>query len=128
MQLLLYRTMYTPSATIGLITTPNTEWATLEPPWRHDAPGLSCIPSGMYVLIPHNSPAHPDTWEIKDVPGRTEILLHPGNSSHDTEGCILVGTYATLFAGTPQLVASDIAYDRLRGHLAGSATHALVIL
>lgn len=63
---------------------------------------LTCIPAGIYVCIAHNSPKHPDTWEVTNVPGHTDILIHPGNFAsevrigeiiHHTDslGCILPG-------------------------------------
>ncbi len=50
-----------------------------------------CITPGVYNCIPHDSPKHPDTYEILNVPGRTSILIHTGNYASDTEGCILPG-------------------------------------
>ena len=62
-----------------------------------------CITQGLYNCIPHNSADHPETWELLNVPGRTEILIHVGNYAlpyidkngihkpSDTKGCILVG-------------------------------------
>lgn len=32
-----------------------------------------------------------ETFEIKDVPGHTGILIHPGNFQSDSEGCVLIG-------------------------------------
>lgn len=51
----------------------------------------SCITQGLYNCIPHDSPKHPHTWQLLNVPNRTEILIHNGNYLKDTEGCILVG-------------------------------------
>jgi hypothetical protein len=70
---------------------------TLELPKGDGGSGF-CITQGLYNCIPHNSPKHPNTWELMKVPGRTSILIHAGNygcevNGHlsDTEGCILPG-------------------------------------
>jgi hypothetical protein len=54
------------------------------------------IPEGSYqcVLGQHQlkgmaQPFH--TYEVTNVPGHTNILIHPGNYNADSEGCILVG-------------------------------------
>jgi len=64
---------------------------TCELPWNDNKPETSCIPSGFYNCIPHNSPAHPNTWEVTGVPNRSEILIHNGNIIEESKGCILVG-------------------------------------
>ncbi len=64
---------------------------TCELPWNNNKPSVSCIPSGFYNCIPHNSPKHPDTWEVSNVPNRSGILIHNGNTIADSDGCILVG-------------------------------------
>ena len=62
---------------------------TLERPWLDNQIGVSCIIAGTYQVI-KNTIAKP--WRLLDVPGRTEIDMHAGNSIKDSEGCILVGT------------------------------------
>lgn len=37
---------------------------------------------------------------VRGVKGFEEILIHPGNSDGDTEGCLLVGLQASLIGGT----------------------------
>ena len=64
---------------------------TMERPWLDNAPDVSCIPTGTYPVIRHNSPSHPQTWEITNVPNRAGILIHNGNVDFQSEGCILVG-------------------------------------
>lgn len=69
---------------------------TLELPWRNNEPFHSCIPDtpGMdsYTLKLRWSKTHKQHFAVSGVPGRTDILIHPGNFFHDTEGCILPGS------------------------------------
>lgn len=65
--------------------------ATLEDPWRNNAPFISCIPKGTYVCQRVRSPKFGDTFEVMKVSAREHILFHWGNDIDDTEGCILVG-------------------------------------
>jgi hypothetical protein len=71
--------------------------ATLELPWRSNAPRVSCIPAGTYPV----QYAWSDRWNmlvplVLDVPHRDMIEFHVGNFARDTEGCILVGTAASV--------------------------------
>lgn len=52
----------------------------------------SCIPDGTYRVTKHTSPKFGKTFWVRDVEGRTAILIHPGNYHYHTLGCILVGT------------------------------------
>ena len=52
------------------------------------------IPAGRYTvkLMPAAAnPKHGASWEVQNVPGRTDILFHTGNDENDSDGCILVG-------------------------------------
>ena len=51
----------------------------------------SCIPEGIYPVVRHTSPKFGKTFWVKNVPGRSAILIHPGNYYYHTLGCILVG-------------------------------------
>ena len=63
---------------------------TLEPPDKQNKPNKSCIPAGMYSIAQKISPSYGTTWWVKDVPGRSNIIFHPGNTLSDTLGCILL--------------------------------------
>jgi hypothetical protein len=68
---------------------------TVELPDRDNAPNVSCVPFGDYVIRKHNSPKFGkclkvfDKDGVSEVSGRSEILIHAGNTTSDTEGCIL---------------------------------------
>lgn len=66
---------------------------TLEDPWKGNRIGESCIPPGTYKVSPHTGFKYKNVWILEKVPGRTEILIHSGNSITDTRGCILAGKY-----------------------------------
>lgn len=55
---------------------------------------ISCIPAGRYPLrrTIYHKYGYP-TYEVANVPGRSRILIHPGNTEEDTMGCILPGIY-----------------------------------
>lgn len=52
-------------------------------------PGEYLCVKGMHQLAHMNQPF--ETFEIIDVPGHSNILLHVGNTNDDSEGCVLLG-------------------------------------
>lgn len=64
---------------------------TLEDAWRDNARQVSCIPEGRYAIQRHNSPKFGEVFLVAKVPNRSHILIHAGNTHHDTHGCILLG-------------------------------------
>lgn len=64
---------------------------TLELPWKDNKPRVSCIPEGTYKAIKHISPKFNKSFWLQNVPGRSEILVHPGNYTSQILGCILPG-------------------------------------
>ena len=71
----------------------------MEPPWRGNRRNRSCIPAGLYEVVPHLSPRHRRCLLVTLVPGRSHILFHAGNLGGDvergwhthTQGCLLPG-------------------------------------
>ncbi|MGL4296253.1 MAG: DUF5675 family protein [Aestuariivirga sp.] len=101
---------------------------TLERPWLDNQAGVSCIPAGRYRCRRVRSPKFGITFEVCDVPGRSHILFHSGNTIEDTEGCILVGEE---FSGTwdaPMLVSSRRGFLELFSYLEGIPEFDLNIL
>ena len=64
---------------------------TCELPWKENQANVSCIPPGSYGAVRVQSPRFGNTFEVKNVEGRTHILFHKGNSIKDSRGCILLG-------------------------------------
>lgn len=64
---------------------------TLELPWKDNKQNISCIPKNHYEAQKHVSPNFGKSIWIKNVPNRTEILIHKGNFYTDILGCVLVG-------------------------------------
>ena len=82
---------------------------TLELPWRSNDKNVSCIPEGSYSVIKANSPRYGECFYFRDVPARSGILIHVGNSVADTRGCILVG----LDTDDKNVLHSLLAMDRI---------------
>lgn len=83
---------------------------TCEEVWQFNQRNTSCIPGGKYVCKRVNSPHHGPTFEVTGVPGRTEILLHKGNTVKDTEGCILVGETFSMLEGVVSIGESGLGF------------------
>ena len=66
---------------------------TLEPGDLLNAPFVSSIPAQQYWVERYHSAKYGDTFKVKNVPQRDNILFHPGNRVIDTEGCVLVAQY-----------------------------------
>lgn len=124
-ELWLIRMAETDAYTFGRIE--NAEHAqlcvTLEEPWRDgNGDGLgdrsvSRIPAGDFDGFVRLSPSRGyEVPELKNVPGRSNIQIHKGNSVADTEGCILVGTD---YGPNGTIRESKKAFDRLMATLNG---------
>lgn len=153
MNLTLVRHSYGKQCTLGYLFVGGHTFATLEEGWRPDPDGPggqrretglkeSCVPDGLYSLVPHNTPKHPNTWALVnhalgiyqqpgDIPagqkyGRSAILIHSGNTVADTEGCILVGARHGWVDGQDAVLESRNALLQLRDAL-GPISHTLEI-
>ena len=105
MKLTVTRHIITPNSTIGMLDVDGVfQCYTLEPPLA------AAIPDGTYPLkllpSPHFMRPMP---HVCDVPGHTEIELHPGNFPKDTKGCTLVG----MERGTDAIWRSQDAFAAL---------------
>ena len=72
--------------------------------------GQTAIPYGTYsVVIDHSNRFNRDMPHILNVPGFEGIRIHSGNTSADTEGCLLLGT---TWAGKDFVGNSKLAFDQ----------------
>ena len=89
MKLKLIRT-YFPEGTNGILLLDGAViCSTIELPWKNNQSRISCIPEGEYPLIKRYSPHLKWHLEVKDVPARQFILIHPANDAiTELKGCI----------------------------------------
>lgn len=70
---------------------------TYELPWHDNKINISCIPPGRYLAKKavygrsKQKKYRYNSFIVVNVPGRTGIFLHIGNSIEDSRGCILMG-------------------------------------
>lgn len=96
MELILTRT-YHAKGTNGVLEVNGKPFCfTIELPWKNNAPRLSCIPEGSYPLVKRFSVDFKQHLLVRQVPGRSFILIHPANNAlRDLQGCIAPVTTLT---------------------------------
>lgn len=110
-QLRLVRVSEYNGATCGvLIIDDQPEFVTLEDAWRDNQRLISCIPQGRYKVKLHRSPKFGLTYQVMDVPERSQILFHAGNTHKDTNGCILLGMQFGRIGSELAILASRSAF------------------
>ena len=105
---------------------------TLEDEYRDSkVPGKTRIPNGRYEVKLRKTGGHDERYAVKfpelhggmlhlvDVPGFKHILVHIGNTHHDTAGCILVGSAIERDGQDFRLVRSTQAYRNIYPVIAG---------
>ena len=102
--------------TLGVLTDGKFFLYTLENPWLDNAPNISCIPAGTYTVVEHNGSKYKGVWRLENVEGRYSILIHWGNTSANTQGCILVGTGVGELGGHKAVLSSREAIELLRAY------------
>jgi len=94
--LLIIRDTFTKNSTIGKLYLNGEQMCdTLENPYLNNQKNISCIPAGEYkvrIRVARESATRDYVHLlVQDVPNRSYILFHRGNTAKDTSGCILVG-------------------------------------
>lgn len=93
---------------------------TIELPWRNNQQMISCIPQGLYNVVPHNTSKFHNAFRLLNVPARDGILLHSFNYASDvkkgrdwqhseTDGCI--GPGLDYDKSVPMIKKSVLAMD-----------------
>lgn len=131
------RYAYWPFGTFGYITFGEGKGFSLEHTFvgRHapnaKPPIYTCLPEGDYVLEPHNSVAHPDTWALVNPVLKvyhyafdgmpegawTVCLLHPASLESQLEGCIAQGKALAFINGTLGVTGSVDTYGLLHDYI-----------
>lgn len=106
---------------------------TLELPWRDNQKDISCIPLGEYTCKRVNrrylsgGGFVDHTFEVLDVPDRSGILFHVGNTYSDTHGCILLGSEHRMRDGELFLAKSKQAFFAFMDYMEGEENFRLNI-
>ena len=108
----LRRTFCSDEVTLGFLSTGKNIYATLELPDRANTVNISCIPEGAYVCK-RGAIRGKMCYFLKDVPGRTSIAIHRGNTVDDTRGCILIGSIFGKFYGEFTVIESKKSMEKL---------------
>ena len=90
---------------------------TIEPPWKNNQTNISCVPIGEYVVryLPRSaSGKYKKVYHVLNVPNRSAILIHKGNTVKHTRGCILPGMKKGVLGNLPAVFSSATALRRIR--------------
>lgn len=124
--LIMYRKSKDDSS-VGVIFAGNTVLHTIErpliegPKWRGGKPFASCVPFGLYKLIPHSSSKYGNVWalvnpelgvyhykaERMQETDRYGILIHAANWVRQLSGCIAVGLGASYSISLNEYMVSN---------------------
>lgn len=121
MEITLYRTKTDQYGTHGRIEdgVGNVLCYTIERPWLDNAHDVSCIPEGTYQCDPHTKSNNgQDCWILDNVPDRSGVLIHTGNTDQDSEGCIIIG----LLSNDAGVSESELALQKLKSRLPSTFT------
>ena len=104
-RVILTRWAKNPRQTLGRLTLDDQSWLTVERSYTDVA--HPCIPAGSYPLVldMYHRGGYP-AYEVRDVPGRSRILIHAANRASELEGCIAPGEAMDIVQGEIGVISS----------------------
>ena len=116
----LARLGYLPMATFGMFRLSDAlTLPTVELPWKHNQPNVSCIPVGVYIIkLDDYKGEYPD-YKVLDVPNRWAIEIHRANVPTELRGCIAPGTAFGYIKSQWGVTNSKIAHGQFMNWLNG---------
>ena len=101
---------------------------TLEPSNHLNKRFISCIPEGQYSCKMNESSMHVNTFYVIDVPERSGIFFHAGNTIIDTRGCILLGSEIMMMGNSKRGVINSVnTLNRFKTVIGGESKFSLTI-
>ncbi len=97
-----------------------------ELPYKDNQRNISCIPQGEYICrVRYSYRFKRMLYEVEGVPGRSAILIHPGNFCgdrskglrSDLHGCIALGKHFGVLAGQKAVLNSRLAVNEFMDRL-----------
>jgi hypothetical protein len=126
-KLAIVRDEHTATETLGRLYCDGAQVAyTLELPWLNNANNVSCIPKGTYQVVPRFSARFKSHLHVLNVPGRSFILIHPGNTHKDIEGCILPGLKRGKLGGLNAVLSSRKSMAELLAYVSGKEIELII--
>lgn len=100
---------------------------TLEPEDWANMPSRSSIPAQQYLCKRVTRPRFGETFEVINVPERSDILFHAGNIVEHTAGCILLGKHVGKLRGQRAILNSGATFLRFMAEMVGEDRFHLTI-
>jgi hypothetical protein len=100
---------------------------TLEPPDILNEQNISSIPAQQYECRKYTSTRYGNTFQVTGVPGRSDILFHPGNFKGNTRGCILLAQHFGKIKGDRAILNSGATFDNFMALMRNVNTFHLTI-
>jgi hypothetical protein len=101
--------------------------STIEPSARFNEVGESSIPAGQYECGIYSSAKYPNVYQVLNVPGRTHILFHKGNTEKDTNGCIILGSHFDKLQGIRAVMNSGKTFKKFREIIGAKPFHLTIV-